>query len=72
MYPYHNIAKKRIREGKLVGYKIVPNYQRQGERMLLLFNSLPDIVPIKPDRYDEYKPLLKQWERGEFNHGAKI
>lgn len=54
MYPYHNHIKKRIKNGELVGYEFVDNYNNIGECLLLYFNTPPFERPVKHYRYDEY------------------
>ena len=62
MYSYHNRIKERIKNGELIGYKYVDNYNKVGECLLLLFNTYPFERPIRPYRYDEYIDILIKWE----------
>lgn len=63
LYPYHNRLKQRIRAGELVGYEYVADYPRIGEALVLYFSTHPPVRPVRPYRYEEYEPLLLQWER---------
>lgn len=62
MYPYHNLNKKRIMAGELVGYEFVGSYKHIGECLLLHFDSPPFDRPVRPHRYAEYFHLLEEWE----------
>ena len=63
--PYHNMIKKRIQCGELLGYYMTDNYPKIGKAMVLLFKT--DLIrrPIRPHRIPEYMHLLGQ--RGELN-----
>ena len=63
MYPYHNVIKKRIKNGELVGFEYVLNYKNIGECLLLHFNNYPYERPIRPKRYMEYEVLLNEWSK---------
>ena len=63
MYPYHNLNKKRIKNGELIGYEFVKNYKEIGECLLLYFNSPPFERPIRPHKYREYSDILAKWEK---------
>lgn len=65
MYPYHNMIKKRIQCGELLGYYMTDNYPKIGKAMVLLFKTDPIRRPIRPHRIPEYMHLLGQ--RGELN-----
>lgn len=60
MYPYHNIIKRRIQNGELVGYKFVDNYKGIGECLLLFFDTPPFVRPIRPHKYSEYINILPE------------
>lgn len=62
MYPYHNLIKKRIKNGELVGYSFYDDYKNIGECMVLYFNTHPFERPIRPHRYQEYFQIIKEWE----------
>lgn len=63
MYPYHNTIKKRIKNGELIGYNYVNNYNGIGECMLLFFSTPPFIRPIRPYKYIEYIDILESWQQ---------
>ena len=62
VYPYHNIIKKRIKNGELVSYEYIENYKNIGECLLLHFNTYPFERPIRPHKYTEYEKILKDWK----------
>jgi len=63
MYPYHNRIKQRIRDGELIGYRYVNDYPRIGKCLLLEFSTPPFVRPVRPERYGEYEPILREWEK---------
>lgn len=65
MYPYHNRIKQRIKNGELVSYQFVEDYPNIGECLLLQFNTLPMLRPIRPHKYHEYVDILAQWNSVE-------
>lgn len=65
MYPYHNRNIQRIRNGELIDHYFVDNYPKIGEAMVLLFNSEPHRVPVRPHAYHKYVNVLAEWKRGE-------
>ncbi len=58
MYPYHNLNKKRIKNGELIGYEYVKDYKNIGECLLLHFRTYPFERPVRPHKYHEYVGLL--------------
>ncbi len=62
MYPYHNIIKKRIRNGELVRYEYTDRYKDIGECLLLHFRTYPFERPIRPHKYHEYVEILIEWQ----------
>ena len=54
MYSYHNRVKQRIKNGELIGYEFVDSYRNIGECLLLYFNTIPPVRPVRPYRYNEY------------------
>ena len=62
MYPYHNIIKKRIKNGELLGYEYVDDYKNIGEGLLLHFRTPPFERPVRPYKYFEYIDILSEWE----------
>jgi len=61
MYPYHNKIKQRIKNGELIGFEFAEDWPKIGSCMLLRFNTLPALRPIRPKRYAEYAPILSRW-----------
>ena len=66
MYPYHNKIKQRINNGELVGFEFVEDWPNIGSCLLLRFNTLPALRPIRPHRYAEYLPILTAWAQEKF------
>ena len=62
MYPYHNLIKKRIRNGEMTGYEYVENYKNIGDCLLLHFSTYPFERPIRTHKYDEYYSIIKKWD----------
>ena len=60
MYPYHNVIKRRIKNGELVGFEYVENYKDIGKCLLLHFKTYPFERPIRPHKYAEYDKLLRK------------
>ena len=55
MYPYHNVIKKRIKNGELIGIE-----KTSGEFALILHFSTPPFKrPIRQRSLYKYKELLK-------------
>lgn len=65
MYPYHNVIKKRIKNGELIGFKYVDNYNSIGECTVLYFKTYPFERPIRPHRYFEYEQILRNFENNQ-------
>lgn len=58
MYPYHNIIKKRIREGELVSFVHADEYHGIKDVILLVFSTYPHVRIIRNHRFLEYLPFL--------------
>lgn len=71
MYPYHNMIKKRIKNGELIGFTYVDDYKNIGECLLLLFNTPPFERPIRPYKYYEYTDILEKWKSRQEKHSNK-
>ena len=58
-FNYHATAKRLIREGKLISWEIVGEYNGISPAMVLFFddNQHP-VMPIREARFYEYFPLL--------------
>ena len=63
MYPYHNRIKQRIKNGELVGYVFVDDYPKIGECLVLVFDTVPAMRPIRPNRYVDYVDILAEWNK---------
>ena len=64
MYPYHNRIKQRIKNWELIGYEFVEDYPNIGECLVLKFNTVPALRPIRPNRYVDYVDILAEWNKG--------
>ncbi len=62
IYPYHNRIKQRIRAGELISYSYRDDYPGIGRALVLVFRTEPFLRPIRPERFEEYMPLLSAWE----------
>ena len=58
-YSYHNRIKQRITAGELETVEYRTNYPRIGECAVLVFRTAPHFRPIRPERYQEYRDVLK-------------
>lgn len=67
MYPYHNRNKQRIKNGELIDHFFTDSYPRIGLALVLVFSTEPARRPIRPERWDEYLPLILQY--GGNKHG---
>ena len=61
MYPYHNVIRKRIKNGELIGAKLVTDYNGDGERLLLFFTSPPFVRPIRAHAYSKYFDVFERF-----------
>jgi hypothetical protein len=58
-FHYHAIAKRLIREGKLIAYYFTERYRSVCPALVLLFDDeRHPVMPIRDYRWDEYLPLL--------------
>ena len=58
-FNYHATAKRLIRDGKLVEYRFVPEYNGIKDVLLLVFNDeRHPFMPIRKNRWREYFNLL--------------
>ena len=63
-YNYHAIAKRLIREGKLLSYYFTDRYKSISPALVLLFEDAKHpVMPIREHRFDEYLPLLPNEKR---------
>lgn len=70
MYPYHNKIKQRIKNGELIGFEFAEDWPKIGSCLLLRFNTLPAVRPIRAKRFGEYATILKQWAEQKFSGAA--
>ena len=65
-FNYHAKAKKLIKDGKLIDYKFLEEYNGISPALLLIFDDKkhPN-MPIREDRFGEYLPLLKEYENNK-------
>ncbi len=60
-YNYHAIAKRLILEGELTGYQFVDDYHGISPALVLYFKHHTPI-PIRSYRWEEYLPLLTNFD----------
>jgi hypothetical protein len=59
LYPYHNKIKQRIQNNEFVRYEYVEKYKNISPCLLLHFDTVPKIRPIREHRFEEYEMLFK-------------
>ena len=58
-FNYHATAKRLLREGKLLSWRIVSEYNGISPAMVLIFDDpVHPVMPIREERFAEYLPLL--------------
>lgn len=58
-FNYHATAKRLLREGKLLSWRIVSEYNGISPAMVLIFDDpTHPVMPIREERFAEYLPLL--------------
>ena len=58
-FNYHATAKRLIREGRLTGFRFVPEYRGISPALLLFFDDpRHPVMPIREHRFSEYLTLL--------------
>lgn len=60
-FNYHQTAMKLIKEGKLISYQIVDEYNGISPALVLVFND--DIHPVMPIRQDKFSMYLEVIEK---------
>lgn len=60
MYPYHNRIKQRIRNGELIDHYFTDDYPGIGEALVLVFDTVPPIRPIRPHKWSEYSDIISE------------
>ena len=59
-FNYHATAKRLIAEGRLIGYRILPEYRGISPALLLFFeDERHPVMPIREERFSEYLALLR-------------
>ena len=60
-FHYHAVAKKLIREGKLISWHIAPNHKGIKNALVLYFaDEKHPVMPIREARHEEYLDLILQ------------
>ena len=60
-FSYHAVARRLIAEGRLLGFRIVPEYRGIRPALLLFFDDARHpVMPIREHRFHEYLPLLER------------
>lgn len=58
-YSYHSVAKKLIREGKLIDWYYTKRHNKIAPALVLLFDDFKHpVMPIREDRWQEYEQLI--------------
>jgi hypothetical protein len=57
-YGYHNRIKQRIKNNELTGFEYVDQYNGISPCLILYFDTLPRLRPIRQHRFKEYENLL--------------
>lgn len=60
MYSYHNRIKQRINNGELIDHYFTDDYPGIGEALVLVFDTVPPIRPIRPHKWDEYSDIISE------------
>ena len=66
MYPYHNRIKQRIENSELKSYEFVEGYKDISPCLLLHFYPEPTLRPIREHRFEQYEPILKAFDEGQY------
>ena len=64
---YHGIIKQRIANGELTGFEYVEEYNKIKPCLLLYFKTHPYVKPILEHRFEEYKPLIENYNENKTN-----
>ena len=63
-FSYHATVRRLLREGRLLGYRVVEEYRGIRPALLLFFDDARHpVMPIREHRFAEYLPYLSEWER---------
>lgn len=58
MYPYHNLIRKRIQDGELIG--VIPS-EEEKFAVILIFSTEPHTRPIRPHAIFRYRDVLAKF-----------
>ncbi len=59
MYPYHNVIKKRIKNGELIAIKKIKD---ESFAFVFIFSCYPYTRPIRHTSVDKYKDVLDNFK----------
>ena len=59
MYPYHNVIKKRIKNGELIA---ITKIKDESFAFVFIFNCYPYTRPIRHTSVDKYKEILTKYQ----------
>ncbi len=57
-YSYHARIRARIADGEMIGAEYVDNYPRIGRALVLYFNTVPAMRPIRPHAWGMYEDVI--------------
>ena len=63
MYSYHNRIRQRINNGELINHYFTDNYPRIGNALVLVFNTLPSVRPIRPHKWTDYADIVNKFKK---------
>ncbi len=71
-YSYHGAVRRLLREGKLLGYRMVEEHRGIRPALLLFFDDeRHPVMPIREHRFSEYLPILAAWEQEKKKSGGR-
>ncbi len=63
-FNYHATARRLIVQGRLTRFCIVDRYRHISPALLLFFDDARHpVMPIRAERWAEYEPLLRDWQK---------
>ena len=63
-FNYHAMAKKLIKDGKLISYAIVEKHGNISPALVLYFNDLKHpVMPIREERIQDYLKLIESLKK---------
>lgn len=60
MYSYHNRIRQRINNGELIDHYFTDDYPGIGEALVLVFDTVPPIRPIRSHKWGEYSDIISE------------